>query len=76
MGFGKPVFESQRLRTGGQNAVDRNIQMVVQEQERIAVGDAGVSAGIEGVQLYRLSEHPPRQLIVRSSSAVAGTVDL
>src|SRR6266480_7408214 len=65
MRFSKLVVQTQRLRSGGQDSVDPRFQMVVQEQERIAICDAGVSACIERIQSYRVGEHPAGQLVVR-----------
>ena len=41
MRFGKTALQIQRLGAGRQNAVDRDISAIVEEEERIAVRDAG-----------------------------------
>src|SRR5438874_2350073 len=64
MRFGQPALQSQRFGAGIQNVLDCDINVVLQEQERIAISYSGVSACIEWVQVYGFGEHASRQLIV------------
>ena len=41
MRFGKAVVQIERLRAGRQDAVDRDILVVVEKEERIAIRDPG-----------------------------------
>src|ERR1700746_2734579 len=47
MGFGELVIQAQCLGARCQNSLDTGFQVIVQEQEGITIGDAGMSACIE-----------------------------
>ena len=64
MCFRKIAVERQRFGACGQNAVNADVYVIVQAQERIAVGDAGVGARVLWIELDGLREHAPRQLVV------------
>ena len=71
MCFGELVVQSERLRAGGQDRLDPRLHMIVEEKERIAIGDAGVGAGIDADPVpppWRTSAAP---IVVTISSAGA-----
>ncbi len=64
MRLGETAIQIQRLGAGRQNAVGRDIGIIVQEEEGITVRNAGVGARIERVEFDRLGEHALRQNVV------------
>ena len=65
MRLGEPGVEGEGLGAGGQDRVDRDVDVIVEEQEGVAVRDARVGARVHGVEFHGLGEHAPRQLVVR-----------
>ena len=49
MRLGELIIQSERLGASIQNALNLNIFLIVEYEERIAVGNTGVSAGVERV---------------------------
>ncbi len=64
MCFCQLLVQGERLRTAIQNAVNSNILMIVEKEERIAVRNARMRAGVAWIQCDCLCEHLPRELEV------------
>src|SRR5437762_11557618 len=66
MRFGQSVIQLKSFPGGSHDVLNRFLCFVLEvmiEEKGIAAGNAGVSAGVAGIQLSRSGEHPPRDLI-------------
>src|SRR4029079_17946770 len=65
MRFAEATLEVEGLGAIRQYAFNRYLLVIVEEEERVAIRNTGIGAGIERIELNRLLEHPLGQHEIR-----------